>query len=186
MPRIYRQRDSGHVSLSKAFIEASDKASRLFPIHLLMVFAISEGIGLRRCDFETPFFSVQFHQKTQKLQALPAHRRLHRRDFTDASQSTVVANTIKQMIGKSLDALSDASMKRFEKRNMTGITLSINPRHLPEAFEMIDEFKRKLETRLSRGKCSEVYQIGTCSFSISLIAVKDKEPGKREPTVTKG
>jgi uncharacterized protein (TIGR02147 family) len=87
--------------------------------------------------------------------------------FASSQSHASIREHHKQMIEKGLECLSDASRSAFEKRSITGITLSINPKHLPEAFEMIDQFRKTLESRLSRGQCSEVYQLNVQLFNLS-------------------
>jgi len=73
----------------------------------------------------------------------------------------------KQMIGKALDTLEDATPEAFAQRSVTGITMSVNPERLPETYTMIDQFRRKLERFLSEGEATEVYQLNVQLFNLS-------------------
>ena len=87
--------------------------------------------------------------------------------FAATQSNAAIREHHHQMISKSLEALSDVSPGAFNKRSVTGIVLSINPEKLPEAFEMIDQFRRKMERQLSRGKITEVYQLNVQLFNLS-------------------
>jgi DNA-binding Lrp family transcriptional regulator len=73
----------------------------------------------------------------------------------------------KQMIGKALEALGDATPEAFAKRSVTGITLTVNPAKLEEAYTMINDFRRHLEAHLSTGAQTEVYQLNVQFFNLS-------------------
>lgn len=94
-------------------------------------------------------------------------KELNRIRFATEKSNADIREYHRQMIGKALENLEDASPEAFERRSITGSTLSINPDHLEEAFAMIDELRKKLERKLSQGPCKEVYQLNIQLFNLS-------------------
>jgi hypothetical protein len=45
--------------------------------------------------------------------------------------------------------------------------MAVNHSRLPEAYERIDRFRKKLERFLSEGDCTEVYQLNLQLFNLS-------------------
>ncbi|MFS4460651.1 DUF4423 domain-containing protein [Bdellovibrio sp. HCB2-146] len=54
-----------------------------------------------------------------------------------------------------------------EKRDVSSITLAVDPKKLPKAKEMIRTFRRRLANYLSQGKKSSVYTINVQLFPLS-------------------
>lgn len=72
----------------------------------------------------------------------------------------------KQYLEKSIEALENQTI---EERDITNITMSIDPTRLPEAKKMIRDFRRKLCAFLEQGERTEVYM-----FSPALINITKK------------
>lgn len=72
-----------------------------------------------------------------------------------------------QMIGKALDALESDAQEDFEKRDITGTTMAINPKRLAEAKKRIQKFRRTLLRYLTRGECTELYQMNVQVFPLT-------------------
>lgn len=71
----------------------------------------------------------------------------------------------KQYLEKAMDALENVP---FEKRDQSGMTMAINPRHMDEAKELIKDFRRKLcECMESRDDLSEVYQLNISFYPLT-------------------
>lgn len=77
--------------------------------------------------------------------------------------STVLRKCNRQWIEKSLQALEDQSV---ETRDITGITMAIDPSKLPGAKQLIKEFRRKLCRYLESGHQQTVYRVNIQLFSI--------------------
>ncbi len=73
----------------------------------------------------------------------------------------------KQILEQSIEALMTLPT---EVRNHTSMTMAINPKHMPEAIEMIRKFRRELTDFLeAQGESSEVYQMSISLFPITQI-----------------
>lgn len=73
-----------------------------------------------------------------------------------------------QVLGQAIVALENVP---FEKRSQTSMTMAIDPARLPEARELIKQFRRRLN-RLVGGsgrKRSEVYQLSVSLFPVTQI-----------------
>jgi uncharacterized protein (TIGR02147 family) len=70
----------------------------------------------------------------------------------------------RQVLKLGLKAIDDVPL---EKRNMTSMTMAINVDKLPEAVELITQFRRQLCAFMSDDKRSVVYQLGVQFYPIS-------------------
>lgn len=70
----------------------------------------------------------------------------------------------KQVLKKAADSLENDDI---EVRNMTSMTMAIDPRKIPQAKKMIQNFSRELCAYLESGKRTQVYQLGVCLYPIS-------------------
>ncbi len=80
-----------------------------------------------------------------------------------------------QMIEKALEALSSGTQEDFERRDITGTTMAINPARLAEGKKRIQRFRRSLLKYLTRGECTELYQMNVQIFPLT-------KPSKRSPS----
>lgn len=76
----------------------------------------------------------------------------------------------KQMLSRAFASLDGRSLK---ERDMTGMTMAIDPAKLPIAKEMIQEFSKRLCSFLESGKKKNVYQV-----QISLFPLEEQESVK--------
>ncbi len=126
-------------------IQAKEALDRLRELGLL----VADGRGWKKADSLLAFYSEQ---------SLPAVREHH-----------------KQMIGKAQEHLNDASAEAFRQRSITGLTLALDPKHLPEAFARIDRFRQEMLAFFSEGNCTEVFQLNVQLFNLShSVASEDK------------
>jgi transcriptional regulator with XRE-family HTH domain len=72
-----------------------------------------------------------------------------------------------QMIGKALEALQSPSREDFKKRDITGVTIPVNPARLEAARTKIMKFRRSLMKFLSSGECTELYQLNVQLFNLT-------------------
>lgn len=72
----------------------------------------------------------------------------------------------RQMIAKATDELEKTSSADFKLRDITGMTMPINPSRIPGAKRRIARFRRSLEAYLTHGKCTEVYQFNVQLFTL--------------------
>ena len=70
----------------------------------------------------------------------------------------------KQVFEKAVDSLENDDI---EIRNMTSMTMAIDPQKIPYAKKMIQNFSRELCAYLESGKRTQVYQLGVCLYPIS-------------------
>jgi uncharacterized protein (TIGR02147 family) len=78
--------------------------------------------------------------------------------------SAAIKKFTAQLLEKAQTALAEQSI---DERNMTTITMAIDPKRLPEAGLMIAQFRRKLCRFLEQGHRSEVYTFLPSLFRIS-------------------
>lgn len=82
---------------------------------------------------------------------------------TYGAPNAALRKLAKQYLEKSVLALESQSM---EERDITNVTMSIDPTRLPKAKKMIEDFRRKLCAFLEQGERTEVYV-----FSPALIKI---------------
>ena len=63
-------------------------------------------------------------------------------------------------------AITAVDDQPLEERNITGITMSIDPKKLPEAKSRVNNFMEELMEFLEDGDRSEVYQLSTQLFKL--------------------
>lgn len=83
-----------------------------------------------------------------------------------SSPNAPLRKLAKQYLEKAVDALENQPQ---EERDITNMTMSIDPTRIPEAKEMIAEFRRKLCEFLEQGERTQVYV-----FSPVLIRLTEK------------
>ncbi len=71
------------------------------------------------------------------------------------------------MLCKALTTLEKKAPADFEARDITGITVAIDPKRLPEARKRIEKFRNRLADFLSKGEPSEVYQLNVQLFNLT-------------------
>lgn len=76
----------------------------------------------------------------------------------------------RKIIEQSIKALDQVSI---EKRNQTSMTIAINPKKIPVAKKMMQDFLNQLSDVLESGSVEEVYQISFSLFPVSDVAQKD-------------
>ena len=72
----------------------------------------------------------------------------------------------RQMISKAIEELFKTDHSDFKRRDITGITMAINPRRVAGAKKRIAQFRRSLEAYLTRGNCTEIYQANIQLFPL--------------------
>ena len=79
----------------------------------------------------------------------------------------------RQILEQAVQALDDVA---YEKRSQTSMTMSVDTDKLPEAKELIKEFRRKMNSLLSdKGNHQEVYQLSVSLFPVSAVKETFKE-----------
>lgn len=69
----------------------------------------------------------------------------------------------RQILEKAIAAIDSQALSI---RNMTGMTMAIDPKRIPVAKKMIQEFSEALCSYLEQGERTEVYQLGISLFSL--------------------
>ena len=87
--------------------------------------------------------------------------------FPTTSLQDAVNGFHQEMIYKALKILEFRAPRDFEARDITGITIAIDPKRIPEAKKRIQRFRNQLADFLSRGEPSEVYQLNVQLFSLT-------------------
>lgn len=72
-----------------------------------------------------------------------------------------------QMIQQALAALERQGPGEYESREISGMTLAINPERMPEARRRIHKFRKDLYAFLSEGPCTALYQFNTQLFRLT-------------------
>lgn len=73
-----------------------------------------------------------------------------------------------QMIQKAIVHLEkEHAQSSFNKRDVTGITMAIDPNKIEEAKLIIKEFRQNMSRFLMSGKCTEVYQLNIQFFPLT-------------------
>jgi uncharacterized protein (TIGR02147 family) len=78
--------------------------------------------------------------------------------------SAALRKLSKGLLEKAIDSLETQSI---HERDITNITMAIDPALLPEAKQMIADFRRKLCSFLEQGERTEVYTFSPALFKIS-------------------
>ena len=79
----------------------------------------------------------------------------------------------KSMINRALIALESADPDDFAGRDITGVTIPIDPSLIPEARERISKFRKSLWKFLSSGEHTELYQL-----NIQLVPLTRRKIGR--------
>jgi uncharacterized protein (TIGR02147 family) len=74
----------------------------------------------------------------------------------------------RQMILKAVDAIASPQGESYEARDVTGSTMAVDPRLMPEAKRRIQAFRRSLIRFLTSGEPTEVYQLNVQLFPLSV------------------
>lgn len=91
---------------------------------------------------------------------------------TSDIESMALKKSHKQSLLQAIDALDNVSV---EDRDITSITMAIDPKKLPEAKKLIKNFRRELCVYLESGKKSEVYNLNIQLLPITKLEKKSKE-----------
>lgn len=95
-------------------------------------------------------------------------RKTSRRITVPTKQShAVIRDFHGQMIQKASEALSESRAAEFARRNISGVTLAVNPERVVIARKRIDCFLRKITAFLTEGDCREVYQVNVQLFPLT-------------------
>lgn len=85
-------------------------------------------------------------------------------NFVPGVSSAGLKNLQRQVIGKALDAVDNCLQ---EEKDITSITMAIDPTKLPEARKRISQFRRELCAFLQEGEQTRVYNLGLQLYPIS-------------------
>jgi len=73
-----------------------------------------------------------------------------------------------QMIQKAMDQLTQKNEEKdFLERDITGMTMAIDPNKIPQAKKLIQKFRAQMANFLSSGPSSEVFQLNVQFFALS-------------------
>jgi uncharacterized protein (TIGR02147 family) len=72
-----------------------------------------------------------------------------------------------QMLEKAREALQSPEADDFAARDISGISMAINPARLPEAKLKIQKFRREMLEFLGTGECTELYRMNVQLFGLS-------------------
>jgi uncharacterized protein (TIGR02147 family) len=73
----------------------------------------------------------------------------------------------RQMMEKAKEELNSHEADAFRKRDISSLTMSIDPEKIEEAKRRIAEFKAQLGDLLTQGECTEVYQVNIQFFPLT-------------------
>lgn len=136
-------------------------------------------------DFKSDFSWIARRLRISRAEAKSAVLRLSRLGLLDTTSApqwktsqamVVVEPTIsercirkfhEQMIHKALEALSSPKDEDYRCRNITGITMPVDPERIEEAKRKITRFRRSLLRFLAGGHSTEVYQLNVQLFPLT-------------------
>ncbi len=73
-----------------------------------------------------------------------------------------------QMISKALDCLNiETTEEAYKKRTLSGLTIAVDPKNITKAIKMLERSMHDISLELSKGECSEVYQLNVQLFPLS-------------------
>lgn len=84
------------------------------------------------------------------------------------------------MISKALAALQSPRKADFERRDITGAMIAVNPEKLVEAKRKIASFRKQMIRLLGDGECTELYQLNVQLFPLSLPVDKARAEKRTE------
>jgi len=124
---------------------------------------ISRRLGLHSSEVRTLLKVLERHNLIKETQN--GEYQVVSPDITTSHEipSEVIRKGNQQWIEKSLDALNGESV---EARDITGMTMAIDPKKIPAAKQLIKEFRRKLCRYLESGHQESVYRLNIQLFSI--------------------
>jgi uncharacterized protein (TIGR02147 family) len=89
---------------------------------------------------------------------------------SDGFASRALRLSHEQSLRQAIDALAEVSL---ESRDITSITMAIDPRKIEGAKKLIRDFRRKISEYLEAGEATEVYNL-----NIQLVPVTKLEQGR--------
>jgi uncharacterized protein (TIGR02147 family) len=133
---------------------------------------IAERLGTSSFEISQ---AIERLEKLELLEKDPKSGRLKRTSLnmsaTYGSPNAALRKLAKQLLEKGVDALESQSM---DERDITNITMAIDPSLLPEAKRMITDFRRKLCEFFNQGEKTEVY-----TFTPALYRLTKKKENKK-------
>lgn len=87
--------------------------------------------------------------------------------FPTQNSTSAVREFHKQMIGKAIDSMDMRSQEDFEAREISSMTMAVNPEKITEAKELIRKFQKKLAALLTQGECTALYQFNNQFFPLT-------------------
>lgn len=118
----------------------------------------------------SPFEVTQAIERLERLELLEKDStgRIRKTDVNITASynvpSAALRKLAKGMLERAIDSLETQSV---DERDITNITMAIDPALLPEAKKMIAEFRRKLCAFLEQGDQTEVYTFSPALFKIT-------------------
>jgi len=97
------------------------------------------------------------------------YRRVHSESLTTADKSTTSSALRKWQKELREKAIFSLENDPIEVRSMTSMTMAINPKKLPEAKKIIDDFQESLAALLEEDSQEYVYQLETSLFPIQKL-----------------
>lgn len=171
-------------SMEKYTREESHKFGILKNWYTIAILNYIECSGLDQSNKNiADYFGLSIPQVTETIENLQVHGfikfengRYQKTDqhsyFPTTKSNDDVRNFHKQMIQKSSSELSKTSKEDFEKRLITGFTVSVNAEKIEIAKKMISEFLGEISGILSEGECQEVYQ---CNIQLFPLKAKGNQ-----------
>lgn len=183
-----QQTTQDQVDYQKLTIEASQVIADWYH------YAILELLRLREFRLDTAWIAQTLNISTleveKALERLQSSRMIaiddqgHVEDLTTVKTTNIVGqftswaqkNLQKEVLSKAIDAIEEVP---YELRSNTSMTMAIDTAKLPQAIEMIKEFRRNLAQLLSRGsEPNQVYNLGIALYPLTNI--ENKSDGEIE------
>lgn len=105
------------------------------------------------------------------IKKVGSHYQLEKSGFTTPTDtpSAILRQANREYIEKALSSLEETAV---ENRDITGITMAIDPTRLPQAKKVIRNFRRELAAFLEKGSRSEVYRLNVQLFPLTKMGEK--------------
>lgn len=87
--------------------------------------------------------------------------------FKTQNSEPAVRNFHKQMLQKASEELDRTSKADFEARSISAVTMAIKPEKIKKAQKLINDFKAKMASVLTKGGGEEVYQLNVQFFPLT-------------------
>lgn len=121
---------------------------------------IARRLGEKKVDIE---MAIERLLRLGLLAKNGAKLKLVKNSSVPDASSQAIRQFHKSHLEKAILAIENQPV---ENRHISGITMAINPKKMPEALELVKQFRRKLMKTMEAGECTKVYQLSVQLFQL--------------------